>query len=267
MTNVLPVAIVTGASRGIGKSIVNRLSREGISCIAIASSKKSIEGIKLDDPLMLIHEKQRHRSLAIDLSQWPQWTASEKHFGIDYHENKSGYFPLYDMWKDSDTIYQPTLLVNCAGITQQSLSVRTDVDTITKLMNVNFMSSVSLTNMTLKQMIKNRKRTRADTRTNRPCIINICSVLATSDLTVPGTSVYAASKAALSQYTKVVAQEVNPCNIAIVSISPGLVPATDMLKGLECDGQSHLQKLASTFGTCTPEQIASQVWDIYNSTE
>lgn len=267
MTKIIPVAIITGASRGIGKAITRKLSQEGISCLAIASTRESIENIRIDDHLFYVNKNQRHRSLAIDLSQWPQWISKDKHFGIDYqstHRPSNAFYSLFDMcssWAqgNSDTKYCLDLLVNCAGVTQNSLGLRTSNEDITKIMNVNFMSCVSMCNLAIKQMLRSRKRYPFS-----PSVINISSILSEGDLVVPGTSVYAASKAALTQYTKVIARESESWNISVSSLSPGLVKNTDMIGGLNATIQSQLDQIMNHEHTTT-EEIASKVWHLYNS--
>lgn len=258
---VIPVAIVTGASRGIGKHILKKLSSEGLSCIAIASSEESISKINVNDHLYFTREGQRHRSLAIDFAQWPQWASQAIYPGIDHYDNRPGCFSLFDLWTHEGVAYRPNLLVNCAGVSQDSLSIRTTPEAMSNIMKVNFMSSVSLTNLTMKQMIKDRKHQCEIS----PCIINISSILGISELAVPGTSVYAASKAALSQYTKVLSKEVEPWQIRVSSIAPGLVRGTDMIRELSQDAQYKLQNMISGPNVDSPEQIATQVWDIYKS--
>lgn len=263
MTYIEPVALITGASRGIGKAIVQRLSQEGVSCICIASSKESISRISLGDHLSITQKYQKHRSLAIDLSQWPQWVSQKSYPGIEYlPTTNDGSFPLVDTRKWSqgqkDVQYRLSLLVNCAGTTQNSISLRTGAQEAQKIMNTNFMSSVSMCNLAIKSMIRNSRHTSLPLQ-----IINIASILGEKDLAIPGTSVYAASKAALLHYTKVLAKEVSPLNIQVASISPGLVSNTDMIKRLDQNAQSALELLMKDT-TTTPEDLATEVWSIYN---
>lgn len=262
MTRLLPVAVITGASRGIGKAIASKLSSEGISCLALASSKNSIAGIKLGDHLHVTHDAQRHRSLAIDFSQWPQWTQSKKHYGIDYQQGESE-FALFDMlrsWSSPGNKYYLALLVNCAGITQTSLSMRTDPMAMSRILNVNFMSCVSLCNMAIKCMIRERKLTSATTS-----IINIGSILGTENSpSVPGTTLYAASKAALNQYSRVLSQEVSGLDITVETVNPGLVPQSDMIKTLDTSVQDQLERSMAS-QTTSMDHLASLIWDRYRS--
>lgn len=258
MTQIVPVAVVTGASRGIGNAIVKKLASHGISCLAIASSPESIRSIALET----LHKQQRHRALAIDLSNWPEWTQKETHYGIELQPNTSGNFSLFEMlrsWSTPDKRYCLDLLVNCAGVTQTTLSVSTPPATISRIMNVNFMSCVSLCNMAIRQMIRDRKYT-----TSTPQIINIGSVLGSSSLRIPGTSIYASSKAALNQYSQVLAQETDRLGINVQTINPGLVRTTNMVQDLDKRSQQQLEQLKGVENQ-TVDQIADIVWASYTN--
>ncbi|QLQ80162.1 hypothetical protein HG537_0D01630 [Torulaspora globosa] len=262
MTKLFPVAVVTGASRGIGKAILKKFSSEGLSCVALASSKQSISNIKLGSHLHILHENQRHRSLAIDFSDWPRWTQSKKHYGIDYQPDcVASEFGLFDMlrsWSSSENKYYLAVLVNCAGITQTTLSMRTDPIAMARIMNVNLMSCVSLCNMAIKQMVRDRKFVPI-----KPSIINIGSILGTeSSPIMPGTSLYAASKAALNQYSKVLSKEICGLDIAVETVNPGLVPESDMIKTLDTKIQDQLRHSMGP-GTISSDKIASIIWDHY----
>lgn len=257
MKQTVPVAIVTGASRGIGKAIVRKLASHGISCLAVASSADSIRRITL----RTTNKEQRHRALAVDLRKWPDWTYNKEYHGIDLLTNTTGSFPLFETlrsWSTSENRYCLNLLVNCAGVTQTTLSVSTPPETISNIMNVNFMSCVSMCNLAVKQMIRDRKYV-----TSTPTIINIGSVLGSDDyITIPGTSVYAASKAALNNYSQVLAQETARLGITVHTINPGLVQATNMIRDLEKHSQKQLLQVRSIEHQ-TVDQIADLVWARY----
>lgn len=269
-----PVAIVTGATRGIGKAISQRLSQEGLSCIMLGSTKESIKYINIGkDHLKLQSPHQRHCAMAIDFKKWPQWVACEPFNGIDYFGDKppleqkySTVFEPCDKWSDDGNHYYVNLLINCAGLTQESLSVRTTSSQIQDIMNVNFMSSVTMTNLCIKNMMKSqRKWPGLFTESARPTIINISSILQSGNMNIPGTSVYSASKAALSRYTEVLAKEMEPRKIRCHTISPGLVKGTDMIRNLTVTSQEVLTGAIGANGMTTPAEVAQQVWSLYNS--
>lgn len=277
--NYVPVAVVTGATRGIGKAIASKLSKEGLSCVVIGSTEQSISQIKPQEHLHFVNPFQRHRALAIDLSQWPQWTANcrGKFPGINFesdsidkiHKGNYRILPKVNeqFWETPRTHYYMSLLVNCAGIAQHSLSLRSSSDQIARIMNLNFASCVSLCNMATKQMMKT---VRLDLENKHcipkyvsPCIINMSSILGEPQMTIPGTTVYSASKAALSQYTRVLTQETMTWGIRAESLSPGLVTGTDMTNEMGPTAKEQLVDTLIGLPTHTPEEIANKVWQIY----
>lgn len=84
-------------------------------------------------------------------------------------------------------------------------------------------------------------------------------------MNIPGTSVYSASKAALSRYTEVLAKEMEPRKIRCHTISPGLVKGTDMIRNLTVTSQEVLTGAIGANGMTTPAEVAQQVWSLYNS--
>lgn len=162
----LPVAIITGATRGIGKAICQKLFQKGLSCIMLGSTKESIERTAIDrDQLQSGLSYQRQCAIAIDFKKWPHWLDYESYDGIEYFKDrpplKQKYSTLFDpcnKWSNNERRYYVNLLINCAGLTQESLSVRTTASQIQDIMNVNFMSPVTMTNICIKYMMKSQRR-------------------------------------------------------------------------------------------------------------
>ncbi|CCF59946.1 hypothetical protein KAFR_0I01650 [Kazachstania africana CBS 2517] len=249
---MFPVAVVTGATRGIGRAIVQNLSAHGISCVAIGSSLESVMRLRSD--LKFTSPHQMHRTLAIDLCNWPQWTECKRFPGLSFSSDglmKQGEYPIFD----SGSKYYIDLLVNCAGRTQTSLGLKTSPTQMKELMNLNFLSCVSLINLSTRHMIRTVHR---NASTTTPCIISISSIL--ENVAIPGTTIYSASKAALSQYTKVLAQETATWGIRAVALPLGLVRETDMIQDLDTSIVDALKNLPSQ----TPKQVADTVWSIYH---
>ena len=228
----LPVAIVTGATRGIGKAISQKLLQKGLSCIMLGSTKESIKYVAMDkDYSQSKSLYQRHCAMAIDFKKWPHWLDCETYDGIEYFKNKPPLKQKYhtvfdpcDKWSTNELYYYVNLLINCAGLTQESLSVRTTASQMQDIMNVNFMSPVTMTNICIKQMMKSqRRRPELSNESAQLTIINISSILHSGEMKVPGTSVYSASKAALSRFTEVLAREMEPRGVRCFAVSPGLV--------------------------------------------
>ncbi|CUS20522.1 LAQU0S01e08504g1_1 [Lachancea quebecensis] len=259
-----PVALITGATRGIGRAIVDKLSSEGLSCVMVGSRKESFGPMKKSPPV-ICRESQWHRGLAIDLAQWPQWTHQDKFDGFHFstaagshtYRCNDGAWPLLDFAPSSEL----ALLVNCAGVTQASPALRCDASEIQQITNVNYLSAVSLCNMAAKRMLRSRKHL-----SRPPCIVNISSIL--GDPTAPvltGTALYGASKAALAQFSRTLAAELARTGIRVHCLSPSLVAQTDMVRTLEDTSRARLQSTFGQFPVQSPQDIASQVWELYGS--
>ncbi|SCU86285.1 LAMI_0D01288g1_1 [Lachancea mirantina] len=258
--STIPVAIITGASRGIGRAIVEKFASQGVCCVMVASKMQSFEAIRKALP-PIVTGGQWHRGIAIDLNEWPSWADAENFEGF-HREANAGLGELHQTQKVSlfeypHKLYQLRALVNCAGITQTSVSLRTTAEETAALMKVNFLSAVTMCNMAARRMIRSRKHF----PDAQPCIVNVSSVLGLPDTTpAPGTAVYSASKAALEQYSRVLAAELQPLGIRVASIEPGLVAGTDMVKNLDDSAQKRLANKLQSPAKVTPEAIAQQVW-------
>lgn len=180
--------LVTGGSQGIGLAIAQRFASEGASVILLSRDKTKLETAASSLPL--VDSSQTHNVAAFDLSQAKVFTESD--IGTKLH-----------------TI---DVLVNCAGVSQSSLLLATPKDTIDNIVNLNLLGTIYASQSMIKPMIRQK----------RPCcIINISSVLGHRG--VKGTSVYAATKAGVSAFTRSLAVELGGRNIRINSIAPGLV--------------------------------------------
>ena len=176
--------IVTGASGGIGNSIVKRLNEAGANILAsgtriekLEELKKNFEGIKI---------------LKFDISQ------SDKI--EEFIENASN-----ELGGSLDVI------VNNAGITQDNLAIRMSLDEWQKVININLTSTFLMSKFAIKKMLKNKSGK----------IVNVTSVVGhTGNL---GQANYTASKAGIVAMSKSLAIEYAKKNININCISPGFI--------------------------------------------
>jgi 3-oxoacyl-[acyl-carrier protein] reductase len=184
------VALVTGASRGIGRAIAIRLAAQGALILAAARG---------DNAAGTVQEIQaaggRAEVLSLDVTdpaaiEAAVTSALERHSRLD-------------------------ILVNNAGITRDQLMLRLKRDDWDAVLATNLTSAYMLTQAVLKPMIRQR--------TGR--IICISSVVGQSGN--PGQANYAASKAGLIGFAKSVALEVASRNITVNVVAPGMI-ATDM---------------------------------------
>ncbi|MDC0419343.1 3-oxoacyl-ACP reductase FabG [Candidatus Pelagibacter sp.] len=176
--------IVTGASGGIGNSIIKKLNEAGANILAsgtrvekLEELKKNFEGIKI---------------LKFDISQ------SEKI--EEFIENATS-----ELGGSLDG------LVNNAGITQDNLAIRMSLDEWQKVININLTSTFLMSKFAIKKMLKNKSGK----------IVNITSVVGhTGNL---GQANYTASKAGIVAMSKSLAIEYAKKNINVNCISPGFI--------------------------------------------
>ena len=194
------IAIVTGASRGIGSDIAIALSDSGAYVVGTATSQTGADKIK--DSLQ---EKGEGRVLDVN------------------DANKIAEL-VDDVIKKHNGIH---ILVNNAGITKDNLLIRMKDDEWDDVLDTNLRGAFKICKSTIKIMMKQRYGR----------IINISSVVAISGNS--GQTNYAASKAGMIGFTKSLAKEVASRNITVNCIAPGFI-ATDMTDHLSDDIQSSL---------------------------
>jgi len=176
--------IVTGASGGIGNSIIKKLYESGANILASGTKIEKLEKLKL--------QFNNIKILKFDISQ------SEKI--EDFIENAS-----------SELGSNLNCLINNAGITQDNLAIRMTFDEWKKVIDINLTSTFLLSKFAIKKMLKNKYGK----------IINITSVVGhTGNL---GQANYTASKAGLIAMSKSLAIEYAKKNININCISPGFI--------------------------------------------
>jgi 3-oxoacyl-[acyl-carrier protein] reductase len=194
------VAIVTGASRGIGSDIAKALTESGAYVVGTATSQAGAN--KINESLQ---DKGEGRVLDVndaeDIVELID-SVNKTHNGIH-------------------------VLVNNAGITKDNLLIRMKDEEWDDVLNTNLRGSFKICKSSIKIMMKQRYGR----------IINISSVVAKSGN--PGQTNYAASKAGIIGFTKSLAKEVASRNITVNCIAPGFI-ATDMTDELSDDIQSSL---------------------------
>ena len=175
--------IVTGASGGIGNSIIERLNDCGANILASGTRIEKLEELK--------NKFMNIKILKFDISQ------SEKI--EEFVENASKELGGLDC------------IINNAGITQDNLAIRMSIDEWKKVIDVNLTSTFLMSKFAIKKMLKNKKGK----------IVNITSIVGhTGNL---GQANYTASKAGIVAMSKSLAIEYAKKNININCISPGFI--------------------------------------------
>ena len=216
------VALVTGATRGIGRAIAETLAREGATVIGTATTADGAESVGT----YLAALGAKGEGLKLDVTD-----AAATDAALESIESRHGAI---------------TILVNNAGITRDNLLLRMKDDEWNAIMATNLKPAYRLAKGVLRGMMKAR----------RGRIIQIGSVVGASGN--PGQANYAAAKAALVGFTKSLAQEVGSRNITVNCVAPGFID-TDMTKALPDAQRAALLDRIPLGRLGVPADIASAV--------
>ena len=195
MADAAKVALVTGASRGIGRAILEQLARDGFDVIGTATADAGVAAIET----RLREAGLAGRATAVRVDESASVDA------------------LFERLKTDDVT--PLVLVNNAGVTRDNLLLRMGDEEWRDVMETNVSSLFRLCKPILRGMMR--------ARWGR--IVNVSSVVAR--MGNPGQSNYVASKAAIEGFTRALAQEVGSRNITVNAVAPGFI-ATDMTQAL-----------------------------------
>ncbi|KFI08433.1 3-oxoacyl-ACP reductase FabG [Massilia sp. BSC265] len=187
------VALVTGASRGIGKAIALELARQGAKVVGTATSEAGAEAIGA------YLSEFGGKGVVLNVTDAAQCGAV-----VD------------DVQKSFGSL---SILVNNAGITQDNLAMRMKDEEWDSVISTNLSAVGRLSRLVLRGMMK-AKHGR---------IINITSVVGASGN--PGQMNYAAAKAGVAGMTRALAREIGSRNITVNCVAPGFID-TDMTKAL-----------------------------------
>lgn len=190
------IALVTGASRGIGQAIARTLGKQGAKVVGTATTDKGAAAIQAD------FDAQGITGLGLALNV----TRSES---VD-----ATMAAIKDAFGGS-----PTILVNNAGITRDNLLMRMKEDEWNDVINTNLTSVFRLSKAVLRGMMKAKQGR----------IINIASVVGSTGN--PGQANYSAAKAGMLGFTKSLAREVGSRGITVNAVAPGFID-TDMTRAL-----------------------------------
>lgn len=195
MTQERRVALVTGASRGIGRAIAHELGRQGRIVVGTATSESGAEKIDAD----LKAHGVEGTGMCLNVTDPASIDQVLKEIG--------------------ERFGAPTILVNNAGITRDNLLMRMKDEEWDSIIETNLSAAARLTQKVLKPMMKLR----------RGRIILIGSVVGSSGNA--GQTNYAAAKAGLAGFARSLAREVGSRNITVNTVAPGFID-TDMTRDL-----------------------------------
>jgi 3-oxoacyl-[acyl-carrier protein] reductase len=216
------LALVTGASRGIGQAIALELAAHGASVVGTATTEAGAARITT----MLTEPGLKGRGFVLDVADEPGMErvleAAQAEFGRLY------------------------ALVNNAGITRDNLLMRMRDSEWDEIMETNLKAVFRLCRMSLRHLVKAREGR----------IINIVSV--SGEMGNAGQTNYAAAKAGVIGFTKSLAREIGSRNVTVNCVAPGFID-TDMTRAIpEAQRQTAIQHIPlGRFGR--PAEVAAAV--------
>lgn len=226
-TDARPVALVTGASRGIGRAIAIRFAQDGFA-------------------VALNHSGNHSQAAANELAE-----EIERAYGVEacaFQANVAEFDQAKDLIAQVlERFGRLDVLVNNAGITKDGLLMRMKESDFDDVLDVNLKGAFNCMRHAIKPMMKQRSGS----------IVNLSSIVGLRGNA--GQVNYAASKAGVIGMTKAAAKELASRNITVNAVAPGFIE-TDMTNGLldGAHGESLLERIAlGRVGT--PEDVAEAV--------
>lgn len=216
------IALVTGASRGIGQAIALELGRRGATVLGTATTPAGAEAVGR----LLADNDIRGRGYVLDVTSNASIEAV--------------------LTEATQAFGAPTILVNNAGITRDNLLLRMSEEEWDAILDTNLKSVYRMTKAVLRGMTKARKGR----------IISIGSVVGATGN--PGQANYAAAKAGLVGFTKALAREVGSRNITVNAVAPGFIE-TDMTRALSEPQRQALLEQIPLGRLGTPGDVAQAV--------
>jgi len=213
------IALVTGATRGIGKAIATVLAEQGVTVIGTATSESGAQSISE-------YLGENGKGWVLDVSSSDSVDTVVKEITAEFGA--------------------PTILVNNAGITRDNLMMRMKEDEWEQVVNTNLTSVFRVTKACLRGM----------TKAKFGRVISISSVV--GSMGNGGQTNYSAAKAGLEGFSRSLAAEIASRGITINCVAPGFIE-TDMTKVLPEEHKAKLVEKVPSARLGQPEEIAAAV--------
>jgi len=216
------IALVTGASRGIGKAVALALAREGARVIGTSTTPEGASGFERE----LTSHGYNGRGVSLDVGSESSIAAM-----------------LGELERASE---MPTILVNNAAIARDTLLLRMKDEDWQRVLETNLTAVYRLSKAVLRRMMRER----------RGRIINITSVVAFTGN--PGQANYSAAKAGLLGFTKSLAREIASRGITVNAVAPGFID-TDMTRSMTEEQRAAISAQIPMSRLGTAEDVAAAV--------
>ncbi|MEH2360947.1 SDR family NAD(P)-dependent oxidoreductase [Nostoc sp.] len=191
------VALITGASRGIGRAIALELAQLGIQKL-----------------ILVARDRQKLVEVANEIEAMGTETAI---VALDLTQTIEVNIAVAQLWRNYGQIH---LLVNCAGVAYQSSFLQSKMPQVQEELSVNLFGMYNLTSLIARRMASQRQGT----------IVNVSSLM--GKVAAPTMATYSATKFAILGFTQALRRELADYNIRVIALLPSLTD-TDMMHDLK----------------------------------
>ena len=192
-------ALITGASRGIGRAIALALAQQNLKKLLLVA-RDAAKLSELATEIQSLNPSIQVVVIPLDLTQIKEVSIT-----------------LSNAWRKEGPIQ---LLINCAGVAHQSTFLQTNPSKIEAEVSLNLTGTYTITRLIAKRMVHQRQGT----------IVNVSSLM--GKIAAPTMATYSATKFALVGFTQALRAELAPDNVRVVSLLPSLTD-TDMVRGFK----------------------------------
>jgi 3-oxoacyl-[acyl-carrier protein] reductase len=188
------VALITGASRGIGRAIALELAQQGMKRL-----------------ILVARDRQKLAEVAQEIEAMGVETAC---MAIDLRDSVNMNIAVAQLWRNHGPIH---LLVNCAGVAYQNSFLQSKLPQVQEELRVNLLGTYTITHHMARRMVSQREGT----------IVNVSSLM--GKMAAPTMATYSATKFAILGFTQALRRELAEYNIQVQALLPSLTD-TDMVR-------------------------------------
>jgi len=191
------VALITGASRGIGRAIALELAKQGIKRLILVAR----------DRHKLVEVANKIQAMGVEVAI----------VALDLTQVVEVNVTIAQVWRNYGPIH---LLVNCAGVAYQNSFLQSKLPQVQEELSVNLLGMYNLTSLMARRMASQRQGT----------IVNVSSLM--GKVAAPTMATYSATKFAILGFTQALRRELAQYNIRVIALLPSLTD-TDMVRDLK----------------------------------